>query len=559
MSSIITGILKSTIGLLFNKARDCAANKLKDGDLADEKLRQVLVKDLTDIKSKLDCLSLKDLDASYSFLKEGVGLLNLALDKVNGDQNPNIDPTADEATKLDINDTASGAINAVLFLPQVIQKLKISCGERFVSAKECFKASRERATDAFNNKSLSISDRIVACKFRVAARILESGLEDPVAATTACLTSLEELHGLPQIQEIFAVFLKGGIKSKFKETERLKTMMSVLFINHAVFKFASKYSGESLLRLSWPRLELVGQTFHPVLNALEFLMKAPSNEEFLPQLDRVVTHPRISSCVRVFAVNRLGEIILLTDDKITVIHSTGDSRDVIFPELADYNVLVEQMGKAVAVDSEDNVYVVTWFEARGENATVKEDFVLYIFDKNYNIKFVSFLDFRNAGKCKRVNIAIDRDQNLIMLTNWNKQVYVCDNTGQIKLKFKRDGESLRSIAITNENDIAIVSNNRSAVQTYSADGAPRPIVKVPDDHEALQVAFHHGICKTVVLTYVWKQDAWFLLSYSSTGHLDNSVYLRKRDAKCFWSDIFMTSHPSEPFAAVLMTDNITLI
>ncbi len=74
MSSIITCILKATVGLLRDKARDSASDKLKDGDLADERLREIIVKGLTDIKSKLDCLSLKDLDASYSFLKEGVDL-----------------------------------------------------------------------------------------------------------------------------------------------------------------------------------------------------------------------------------------------------------------------------------------------------------------------------------------------------------------------------------------------------------------------------------------------------------------------------------------------------
>jgi hypothetical protein len=39
----------------------------------------------------------------------------------------------------------------------------------------------------------------MACKLRVAASILESGLEDPEVAITACLLSLEELHGLPEI------------------------------------------------------------------------------------------------------------------------------------------------------------------------------------------------------------------------------------------------------------------------------------------------------------------------------------------------------------------------
>ena len=69
---------------MCDKARERAANKLKDGDLADEKLREIIVKDLSDIKSKLDCLLLKDLDSSCSFLK-GVELLNLALNKLSED------------------------------------------------------------------------------------------------------------------------------------------------------------------------------------------------------------------------------------------------------------------------------------------------------------------------------------------------------------------------------------------------------------------------------------------------------------------------------------------
>jgi hypothetical protein len=32
MSSIVTGILNSTVGLLWNKARDFTAAKLKDGE-----------------------------------------------------------------------------------------------------------------------------------------------------------------------------------------------------------------------------------------------------------------------------------------------------------------------------------------------------------------------------------------------------------------------------------------------------------------------------------------------------------------------------------------------
>ena len=81
MSSIITSILSSSIGLLWNKARDSTAAKLKDGDVTDTKIREIVVRELNDIKTKLDGLSRKDLLSSYDFLQEGVDLLNVSLDK----------------------------------------------------------------------------------------------------------------------------------------------------------------------------------------------------------------------------------------------------------------------------------------------------------------------------------------------------------------------------------------------------------------------------------------------------------------------------------------------
>ena len=81
MSSIITGILNSTIALLWNKARDSAATKLQHGDVTDSKIREIVVRKLNDIKAKLDAFSRKDLLSSYSFLREGVELLNVCLDR----------------------------------------------------------------------------------------------------------------------------------------------------------------------------------------------------------------------------------------------------------------------------------------------------------------------------------------------------------------------------------------------------------------------------------------------------------------------------------------------
>ena len=80
MSSIITGILNSTIGLLWNKARDSTAAKLQQGDVTDAKIREIVVREL-DIKTKHNGLSRKDLLSSYNFLKQGVDLLNVCLDQ----------------------------------------------------------------------------------------------------------------------------------------------------------------------------------------------------------------------------------------------------------------------------------------------------------------------------------------------------------------------------------------------------------------------------------------------------------------------------------------------
>ena len=537
-------ILSSTVGLLAGKVYDFITNKLKDGDLTDEKLREVIVRDLNDIKSKLDCLSHKDLDASYSFLKEGVRLLNITLDKWNKNLKAG-ERSEDEATTRVIDDTASGILSAALSLPQEIERLTRSFDKRFVSAQDCFKASREAATHAFNNKSLCIKDRIMACKLRVAARILELGLEDPEAAATACLLSLEELHGLPAIQEMFAVFVKGGLKSKINKSERLENMLSVLFINHALYDFASKYCSKSSYLFTWPGIELKARPFHPILNAHEVIRKTSTSEESFRQLKQVRVGQSEYACS--FAVNSRGDIILLHKDKITVIFCTGQNKDVMFPITTEKNVL-ECWELSVAVDSDDNVYAIRRHKVRDENGGSKYDFVLYVFDENYDIKKVCVLYFLRNRTEKRVKIAVDNNQNLVVLTNWNNQVDVCDNTGKLKFQFQRNGRLLRSLTISNNNDIMIVSDDDSAVHTYSTDGDLKSKVKVPCGHKALQMAFHHGICKIIVTTYVDKEDSLFLLSYSEKGKLENSAFFCKKDPGVDFWDVQMESHPRGPVA-----------
>ncbi len=150
---------------------------------------------------------------------------------------------------------------------------------------------------------------------------------------------------------MFAVFLKGGLKSKFKKAERLENIKSVLFINHALCDFAFKYICKLRYLFNWPEIELKDRTFRPILNAHEILTETSTGEEFVQQLKPVVIDSRIRDAK--FAVNSRGEIILLTNDKITVIYSAGESKDVMFPNPTETNVLGARR-RSIAVDSNVN-------------------------------------------------------------------------------------------------------------------------------------------------------------------------------------------------------------
>ena len=159
MLSIMTSIIQCLLGLVLNKARNTAADKLKQrGDVTDEKLRNVIIEDLNDIKTKIDGLARKDLLASYSFLKEGIISLNVALDKAKDEQISKDEANADQDGGSKITETTTrneseyGVLNEAIELSIAIQKLNNTSNGRVVAAKECFKAAREKATEYSGTK-----------------------------------------------------------------------------------------------------------------------------------------------------------------------------------------------------------------------------------------------------------------------------------------------------------------------------------------------------------------------------------------------------------------------
>ena len=232
MSSIVTALFKVTIGLLVDKGRDKAAEILKNGDVTDQRFHSLIVREIDDIKSKLDALSRKDLEASISFFEEGIAFLYEVFDIVK---------SGNERGAA----TAQAACDEAFSLVEGITRLELtgldeSATRKLSTAKERFKDARREATRAFKNEGLKTSDRILAMKYRVMATILET-VDNPADAVAPCGVCVKELNSLSAVQNSFDVQLKTGIqkvRGLFGKEERREIIFNVCHVNRVIFDVA---------------------------------------------------------------------------------------------------------------------------------------------------------------------------------------------------------------------------------------------------------------------------------------------------------------------------------
>ncbi|CAB4013137.1 Hypothetical predicted protein [Paramuricea clavata] len=526
MSSIVTSILSSTVGLLWNKARDSTAAILQGGEVPDENIREIVVSELNDIKTKLHgLLRNKDLLSSYKFLQEGVDLFNVSLNKLKLEQ--------------------SGILNEALELSRAMGKLKINSDKEFESTKERFKDARKTATHAFSNETLSIKDRIFAAKLRIVSEVLEY-LESPETAITGCLSFLKKLHSLPTIEDTFSVYLNGGLKSLLNKSERVENVRSVMLINGVLFQYVSKFSSKFSTMLAWPTIELADRSFNPILDWQEISTRKSIGDELTQLPNGLILNEEMDP--RNSAVNSHGDVIVGEQpDNIKIINKTGESKVVELHEASQVKVIAENIA-GLAVDKNDNVYVVRWVRTSTGKGSVLS-YVLTVLDENYNVKQDSrrleFLEVSNYY----VKIAINKNNNIIMIKGGDPQVYVCDNTGKLKHKFELRGSRYAlSLSICGQGEIMISSGDDQAVHIYSGEGNSKSTIKLPEGHAVRELAFHYVICKIIVLTYVEKKNSNFLLCYTKAGELETTTFFSKRISGEYCPRI--KSHPSGPVAIV---------
>ena len=546
MASIVTKMLSSIVGLLVNKARDSAADKLKDGDVTDAKIREFVVRELNDVKKKLDGLSRAPLLSSLGFLKQGINLLKVSLINKSMDEQKDVDKPTDEqaASTIMSSSVQSEILNEALPLSQAMEKLNIVSQGHFECAKERFKDARTRAFDAFFNQALSIEDRLMAAKLHIVATILEC-LESPEHAVTSCLSFLEELHGLEAISEIFSVYLnRGFIMSRLNKAERVECVKSVMLVNYTLFQFVSKFSSKYTSVSAWPTIELAERSFNPILSWQEVSTRKSMGDD-LTQLPNglIVDEDIIPGNT---AVNSHGDVVVgKHPDNINIVSKTGESKVVItLPEPSEGEV-VEQHIAGLVVDKNNNVYVVRRLETRTENGDV-ESFVLDVLDENCNVKQDSrILEYLEATKYYDVMIAITKNNNMVVIQHGDPKVYICHNTGKLKYKFERGSRYAQSLGICGQDEIMIPADNFQAVEIYSKEGYLESTIKLPEGHEVCGLVFNYTICKIIVLTYVKEKDSYFLLCYTEAGKLETTTFFSKRSGM-----VQISSHPSGPVAIV---------
>ena len=331
MSAIISAVLKGTIGLIVKKGRDVAAEKLKDGDVTDQKLRGLIVSELNDIKGKLDALSQKDLKAAVDFFGTGLKNLNGAVVAMRG---ANVSVEAGEVSERNEeedfeelalpSDTDPGKTIAVAAGIRNMQltELDETTKSLLSDAQENFRLAVENATHACNNEALSTFDRITAIRYRVMAAMLKSAAETVRTAGDLkstlqkalpyCEQCLEILNSLPAVRNSFKVELSKGllnIRGQFGKDERMQIISTVCQVNRTIYD-AMRTVGKDVHVLVWPSVDIGEDQVDPLrdVRVLQMLEKSEKVDmehyRIAPELSFDVTMAGI-----VFATNTVGQFL----------------------------------------------------------------------------------------------------------------------------------------------------------------------------------------------------------------------------------------------------------
>ena len=297
MSAIISAVFKATIGLIVDKGRDVAAERMKEGDVADQKFRSLIVRDLKEIHNKLDALSQKDLKAAVDFFETGLGCLYRAFDTMHRANvifgAAKVSERNEEEDFKQITLPSDTDPEKTIVLADGIRNLQLTeldetTKSLLSDAQENFRLAVEYTTHACNNEALSTFDRITAIRYRVMAAMLKSAVETVRTAgdlkstlqkaLPQCEQCLKKLNSLPAVRNSFKVELSKGllnIRGQFGKDERMQIISTVCQVNRTIYD-AMRTVGKDVHVLVWPSVDIGEDQVDPLrdVRVLQVLEKS---------------------------------------------------------------------------------------------------------------------------------------------------------------------------------------------------------------------------------------------------------------------------------------------
>ena len=563
---IVSGIVNATIGLLCNKLRDYIAQRLNEGDINDSELKQIIVRELDDIKTKIDGQARAELLASLSFFEEGVTRLYISCEKSSTSQARTEDDESEGAIAIGVERSPVSHVEGEVidtashFQKRIGTDLKIASEKRYQFAKKSFENSSESATKAFNNTVLSTEDRVMAGKLRIASQILGC-LEDPEAAVHNCLLYLKELQDLPAVQAMFTVWRESErgfisrVRARWNETKRNIMVESIQAINELLLNLTLQHTNMRTDSLNWPTINTGREVYKPILRQKEIMkereMKRYTEQYPMRRLENVIEY---NNC----AVTSTGKILSITlkNDGLKITKPNGQcSSFYTIPSENDSEIVNEIC--FFAVDENDNVYILIEISRRHEDDPTK--YKILIIDDNGNKIADRALNI--IKKLEHPQMTVTKDGKLVIYCHFIKSMYVCDSTNVEKdYRFKKFTLPLKNgraydikklnFTVSDQNEIYILLKRDKSIVMH--------IITMDDQHEH-EVQFPENtvgvLCMNVVFNHVNKT---ILVSLRGDTDRDNiSFFIFSKTGELLyefqmpdWGYHQLTSHPKGPIALV---------
>ena len=454
MSAVLSAVFKATIGLIVDKGRDVAAEKMKEGDVTDQKFRSLIVRDLKEIENKLVALSQRDLMAAVDFFEIGLICLYRAFDTM---RSANVSLGAVKVSERNEEDAfkqislpsdtdpektivlADGIRNMQLTELDETTKILLS------NAQEKFRLAVENATHTCQNEALSTFDRITAIRYRVMAAMLKSAAETVRStgdlkstlqkALPECEQCLKKLNSLPAVQNSFKSELSQGflnIRGRFGKDERMQIISTVCQVNRTIYD-AMQTVGKDVHVLVWPYVDIGEDQVDPLRDVRVLQMLEKSEKVDMEQY-RIT--PGLSFDLKlghygnILRTNTLGQFLIarMWETTVHVYDKNGTFQFSFNPQTDDANWTKIEITDFVTEDVSEKIYLLIYLynEERWESSEVQ------VLNKTADLQYKFPVRYGER--------LIVSGSKLVILREWKAHVYNQNGEFDHSFEFFKSGD-----------------------------------------------------------------------------------------------------------------------